>query len=63
MTRPKTPEALATSYLAKLIPGPSEDSLLRWGGAIESDAPDASENHDEYLGRALLTGPDVLPGA
>jgi hypothetical protein len=48
-----TPEALVGVWLTRRVLGAESDPLLRWAGAVESDAADAAERHDAYLGAAL----------
>jgi hypothetical protein len=49
----RSPEALAGDLIAQGIrhPGMSQE-MRRWAGSLKSDAPDAAERHDDYLGRA-----------
>ncbi len=49
----KTPEALAAEWLARSVASGSDDPLMKWAGAVDSDAADVAERHDDYLGQAL----------
>jgi len=49
----KTPEALATEFIAGSVEGPDDDPLMKWAGAIDSEITDLGERHDYYLGQAL----------
>lgn len=49
-----TPEAIAAADLEQEVASPDADPLLACIGMVASDAPDAAERHDEYLGRGIL---------
>ena len=49
----RTPEQLAEEWLENAARAQEEDPLLRLSGIIETDIPDVSDRHDEYLGLAL----------
>ena len=48
-----TPEWEAAAEIANRALKSSGDPLMMWAGAVESNAPDAAERHDEYLGSSL----------
>ncbi len=48
----KTPEVVATECIVTSM-GSTDDSLLRWAGALDVQPNDVAERHDHYLGRSL----------
>lgn len=50
----RTAEELAADVLETTIRPTSEDPVLRLLGTVTTDARNVSENHDAYLGQALL---------
>lgn len=49
-----TPEALAIEWLAAVSRHAARDPLENFIGALRSDVPDWADQHDKYLGQALL---------
>jgi hypothetical protein len=50
----RTPEDIATEWLAATIRRMAEDPLLQLAGTIESDITDVADRHDYYIGEQLL---------
>jgi hypothetical protein len=50
----QTPEALAEQWLANAVRHFIDDPLEEFIGALPSEVPNWTEQHDHYIGRALL---------
>lgn len=50
----QTPEALAAQWLANAVRQFNDDPLEKFIGALDSGIPDWADQHDKYLGRALM---------
>ena len=50
----KTPEQLAVEWLALAIHYALNDPVEEFIGAFHSQAPDWADEHDKYLGQALM---------
>ena len=48
------PEELAAQWLAAAVQAFSNDPLEKFIGAIQSDVPDWADQHDKYIGQALM---------
>ncbi len=48
-----TPEQLAVDWLAAISRHAARDPVEKWIGAIPSNVPDWSDQHDKYLGEGL----------
>ena len=51
----KTLEELAVEWLLLAIHYAQEDPLEEFIGTVHSDVPDWSDQHDKYLGQALMS--------
>jgi hypothetical protein len=51
-----TPEQVAVQWLEAASSGPADDPLEKFIGALRSDVPDWADQHDRYLGQALMDG-------
>lgn len=52
-----------SAALARAAGSYDEDRLMRWSGALTSGVADAAEQHDRYLGQALLRELNGTPNA
>jgi hypothetical protein len=48
------PEVMAAQWLVDLTRNLAEDPLEKYIGAFRSDIPDWAEEHDRYIGEAIL---------
>ena len=48
----KTPELVAAECVVKSM-DTSDDPLMKWAGAIDSQPNDVAQRHDYYLGQSL----------
>ena len=49
----KPPEDLSSQWLTAAVRLRSEDPVLKLSGILDSETPDLSERHDDYLGDQL----------